>query len=148
MKIDAAAIFPTRDWASAPGAAASQPTATTPIAASSSVAAASSGVTAADFTGMTRRELLDWVNDQIKTGRMTLDESTPFVGMTLKISAATQQPVDIATDQTRENFLEKAQRGLEGALWRKDEDEAKRLRFAIDTMRRVQGSPMRVDMRA
>lgn len=148
MKIDASAIFPTRDWANGPRSTDPSSTTTTPAAISGAPAASSGGVTAADFTSMTRQELLDWMNAQIKSGRMTLDESTPFVGMTLKMSAVTQQPVDIATDATRENFLEKARLGLDGALWRKDEDEAKQLRFAIDTMLRYQGAPMRVDVRA
>jgi len=64
---------------------------------------------------MTRKEMFDWMNDQIRSGKMSLDESSPFLGMTMKISVATGQPVDMATDTTRINFVEKARLGIEGA---------------------------------
>lgn len=92
-----------------------------------------------DFTSMTRQELFDWMNSQLRAGKMTLDESTCFLGMTLKISAATGQQVDMATDTTRENFLERARLGIEGALWRHDQDLARRLRDTVDIMLRRQG---------
>lgn len=47
---------------------------------------------------MTRQEMTDWMNEQIRTGKMSLDESAPFMGMTMKISVETGQPVDMATD--------------------------------------------------
>lgn len=102
----------------------------------------------ADFTSMTRQEMFDWMNDQISSGKMSLDESTPFLGMTMKISVATGQPVDMATDSARINFVEKAQQGIEGALSRNDQDLAERLQMAIDIMHRNQGRRSGVDARA
>lgn len=87
-----------------------------------------------DFTGMTRQGLMDWMNERIRSGQMTLDESSPFLDMTLKISAATGQPVDMATDMTRIDFTEKARQGIEGALSRFDVKDAKRLQAALDMM--------------
>lgn len=69
----------------------------------------------ADFTNMTRKEMFDWMNDQIRSGKMSLDESSPFLGMTMKISVATGKPVDMSTDTARINFVEKARLGIEGA---------------------------------
>lgn len=42
-----------------------------------------------DFTSMTRKEMFDWMNEQIRSGKMSLDESSPFLGMTMKVSVAT-----------------------------------------------------------
>ena len=65
----------------------------------SAVTAESSTAKQADFNSMTRKEMSDWMNNQIRSGKMSLDESSPFLGMSLKISVATGQPVDLATDR-------------------------------------------------
>ena len=78
--------------------------------------ASSSSVNTTDFTGMTRQQLFDWMNGQIKSGAMSVDESSPFLGMTLKIDARTMQPVDMATDTTPVNFMDRATGGIAGAL--------------------------------
>lgn len=110
--------------------------------------ALSSGITKTDFTGMTRQQLADWMNDQIRTGQMSLDDSTAFLGMTLKIDAQTMQPVDMATDSTLVNFMDKARQGIAGALSRGDQDGATRLQAALETMQRYQGQITSVDIHA
>ncbi len=89
-----------------------------------------------DFTSMTRKEMFDWMNDQIRSGEMSLDESSPFMGMTMKISVTTGQPANMATDTTRINFIEKARLGLEAARANYDPDLAERLQTALEIMRR------------
>jgi hypothetical protein len=68
--------------------------------------------------------------------------------MTMKISVATGQPVDMATETTRINFVEKARLGIEGARSNNDPDLAKRLQAAIEIMRRQQGQALGVDTSA
>ncbi|WP_198600158.1 hypothetical protein, partial [Escherichia coli] len=80
---------------------------------------------------MTRQELAYWTNEQIRNGSMTLDESSPFMGMTMKISAATGQTVDMASDTSRMDFTEKARQGIEFALSRSDSALANRLQDAL-----------------
>ncbi|WP_289118105.1 hypothetical protein [uncultured Idiomarina sp.] len=124
---------------------------TVPASFSSALSAAtaeSSTTKQADFTSMTRKETFDWMNDQIRSGEMSLDESSPFLGMTMKISMATGQPVDMVTDTTRINFVEKAHFGIEGARSNNDPDLAKRLQAAIEVMYRQQGQALGVDTRA
>lgn len=87
-----------------------------------------------DFSNMTRKEIFDWMNDQLSSGKMTLDESTVYLGMTIKIDAVTGIPVDMETDTSRYNFMDKAQQGLEGAIWRKDYALAERIQKALNTM--------------
>ncbi|GAB6146758.1 hypothetical protein [Desulfocicer niacini] len=118
----------------------------TSTAASTNSASFSSALTAAtaetatvkqaDFTSMTRKEMFDWMNGQIRSGEMSLDESSPFLGMTIKISVATGHPADMATDTMRINFVEKARLGIEAARANNDPDLAKRLQTAIETMHR------------
>ena len=110
--------------------------------------ASPSGVTTTDFTSMTRQQLFDWMNGQIRSGTMSLQESSPFLGMTVKIDTRTQQPVDMATDSAPVNFMDRARQGIAGALSRGDSDEAARLHAALDTMQRYQGQMSGVDIRA
>lgn len=115
---------------------------TQPTSFSSALAAAKAETPSAeqaDFTSMTRQDLFDWMNGQIRSGNMSLDESTAFLGMTMKVDVATGQPVDMATDSTRINFVEKARAGIDGALSRNDPDLAKRLQLAVATMQKLLG---------
>lgn len=117
---------------------------------SSALAAATSqtpSARSADFTSMTRQEMTDWMNEQIRTGKMSLDESAPFMGMTMKISVETGQPVDMATDTTRINFIEKARLGIDGARSLNDQKLAERLQRAMDRMHRSQGQAIGGDER-
>lgn len=93
-----------------------------------------------DFTSMTRQQLFDWMNQQIRSGRMSLDESTPFLGMTMKVSAATGEPVDMASDGERIDFVAKARGGIAGALERRDYELLARLQAAVERMLKTQGS--------
>ena len=79
---------------------------------------------------------------------MSLDESSSFLGVAMRFSVVTGQPVDMETDTARLNFMEKARIGIEGALSRNDPDLAKRLQAAIDIMAGQQGQAIAVDTRA
>ncbi|MDZ4369036.1 MAG: hypothetical protein U0987_18750 [Afipia sp.] len=74
---------------------------------------------------MTRQQMFDWMNNQIRSGAMSLDDSTSFLGMVLKIDAVTGQPVDMTSDSTLVNFVDRATQGIAG-----------RCHVAIRTMRR------------
>ncbi len=63
-----------------------------------------------DFTNMTRKELFDWMNNQIRSGEMSLDESSPFLAMSLKVKPS-GEPVDMNTDPTKLDFVDMAKRG-------------------------------------
>lgn len=97
-----------------------------------------------NFTSMTRQELSDWMNGQIRSGEMSLDESSAFLGMTVKISVATGQPVDMATDAARIDFTEKARQGIEFSLSRSDHAAAEKLQHALDMMQRGRGVDVRI----
>ena len=89
---------------------------------------------ALDFTSMTRQDLFDWMNGELRSGEMSFDESSPFLGMTLKISAATGEPVDMATDTSRIDFTEKARQGIDFYQSHFDDASADALQAALDRM--------------
>lgn len=97
-----------------------------------------------DFTNMTRQEMFDWMNEQIASGNMSFEESSPFLAMTVKVSVATGQPVDMSTDNTRINFIEKASMGIEGALSRNDRELVKSLQMALEIMHRNHGQEINI----
>lgn len=87
-----------------------------------------------DFTSMTRQELFDWMNGELRSGDMSFDESSPFLGMSMKISAATGEPVDMATDTSRIDFTEKARQGIDFYQSHFDDASADALQAALDRM--------------
>lgn len=70
------------------------------------------------------------------------------MGMTMKISVETGQPVDMATDTTRIDFIEKTRLGIEGARSLDDQKLAERLQRAMNTMHRSQGRAIGGDARS
>jgi len=99
------------------------------------------GVNQVDFTNMTRQEMHDWMNGQIRNGNMSLEDAGPFLGMMVSAS-------DMATDTTRINFFEKARQGIELALSHNYQVMAQRLRMAIETMHRNQQQEISIDAHA
>ena len=87
-----------------------------------------------NFSKLTRSDLRDWVNTEIKLGYMTVEEGLPLMAMTMKISAETGQPVDIESDKQRYDFIGIAKAGLAEALERGDDKTAEKLRSALDFM--------------
>lgn len=120
---------------------------TTPLASkATSATTAPAAASDIDFKNTTRQEVFDWMNGEIRAGRMTVDESTPFLGMTLKMSATTFQPVDMATDEEHINFVHKAQLGIEWADAHGQRDQAAYLRHAVEIMQRVEAQSQSLDV--
>ncbi len=131
------------------GAAASSPS-TQAAAASGSAKPGPAGVTRADFTSMTRLEMRDWVNAQIRGGAMSLDEGRPFMAMTMRVPVGGGPGGELpaASDGERFDFTRKVRDGIEAARSRNDATTLEMLRSAMSVMERQQGQVMRVDMRA
>jgi len=87
-----------------------------------------------EFTSMTRQELFDWMNGQILSGNLPLEESTPFLSMTVKVSVVSGQTVDMATDTERIDFVDRARQGIAFALFHFDRENAERLHKALQIM--------------
>lgn len=110
--------------------------------------AGGAGLDRPDFTSMTRRQMRDWVNDQVKSGKMSLDESAPFAAMTMKIRVSDNQIVPASADDESINFMEKTRGGIEGAFSRGDQYGGKQLQAALDFMLKHRGQTAGIDIHA
>nr|WP_325263332.1 hypothetical protein [uncultured Rhizobium sp.] len=93
-----------------------------------------------DFTSMTRQEMQEWSNEQIRSGNMSLDEGLPFMAMTMKIpvGGGTAGALQASDDGERVDFTEKVRAGIEGAMSRHDEVTRGMLEKAMETMQQYQ----------
>jgi hypothetical protein len=106
------------------------------------------GIRQVDFTNMTRQEMRDWVNTQVKSGTMSLEESAPFAAMTMKIPVGGGAEVPAEGDLERIDFTKRIQDGIQGALSRNDETTLKMLQSALATAQKHQGGAIGVDVHA
>ncbi|WP_114394560.1 hypothetical protein [Oleisolibacter albus] len=118
-----------------------------PAAADAGATAQDGGVKTTDFTQMTRKGLMDWVNSKLRSGEMSFDASTTFVSMTIN-----GMPVDSPTAGTADtapmNFMQALQDGIAGARQNNDQDLLQRLTAALGTMQRDQGRVSGVNLLA
>jgi hypothetical protein len=95
-----------------------------------------------DFRSMTRADLRHWVNSQIQNGEMSLDDSEPFMAMTMNIPVGTESSggeLPAEGDGMRSDFTQKARDGMKGAVSRSDDTTLKMLESAMSIMLRQQG---------
>lgn len=104
------------------------------------------GVETVDFTRMTRKELIDWVNGKIKSGELSLDGTEGFVGMSLKIPV-NGGPAGLDNSE-QVDFMQFARDGMAWARQHNEADTLKSLQTALSTMQRYQGQVDRVDLMA
>lgn len=114
----------------------------------STTSAQNADATQIDFTNMTRQQLRDWTNAQIRSGKMTLDDSAPLMAMTMKISVDTGIEVPAETDTQRIDFTDRARQGIAAAQSRNEPENAKRLQTALDILLKHQGETFGVNTRA
>lgn len=118
------------------------------LAAVNATSAGTASAKDADFTRMTRQELRGWVNDRIRAGEMSLDDSRPFMAMTMKIPVSGGGPELASGDGERFDVMQKARAGIEGALSRNDEVTLKMLKSVMSIMQQHQERSAGIDIRA
>ncbi|VVE27489.1 hypothetical protein [Pandoraea anhela] len=101
-----------------------------------------------DFHSMTRQQMRDWVNGQIRSAQMSLDDSSPFMAMTMKVPVDGSPEIAAENDPERIDFAERARQGIAGALALHDPENAKRLQHALDIMTRLQGQTVGISTHA
>ena len=153
MKVDAGVSFlyaSQRPQPSSTDASASTSFSAALTAAQADSTQTGNGMKQANFTSMTRQEMRDWVNTQIRSGEMSLDDSRPFMAMTMKMPVNSGLGGELAMegDNMRYDFMQKARDGIQGALSRNDETTLKMLESAISMMQGNQGQAIGVDTRA
>ena len=135
----------------APGANRSQKTAS---ASSDAVANAGAGISTYDFSSMSPAEMRSTVNDLIRSGKMTLDESSPLLGMmsppASRWAGGGSAPADEANrmDNQPIDAFATLRAGITGAQSRGDRRNVEALGQTLDALLRLQGTTASVDIRA
>jgi hypothetical protein len=103
-----------------------------------------------DFASMTRQEMRNWVNNQIHGGEMSLDDSRPFMAMTMKVPVNRGVSGELPADDDREHidFTQRVRAGIEGALSRNDQTALKMLESARQIMNQVQSQTIGINTHA
>ncbi|AJQ95560.1 hypothetical protein [Gynuella sunshinyii] len=105
-----------------------------------------SSVERLDFNNMTREEMRTWINNEIKSGQMDLDDSSALMAMTMKMPVAGGGEVAVESDTERFDFVQKAFEGMDAALSRHDQAGYERLSMAVQTMQQAQGGISSLDI--
>ncbi|PKM24983.1 MAG: hypothetical protein CVV09_12830 [Gammaproteobacteria bacterium HGW-Gammaproteobacteria-13] len=147
MRIDAGATYPVANQRASTANQNRSTDASFSAALASTPSSPPKTAASADFSSMTRQDLRDWTNGQIRSGQMSLDDSRAFMAMSMKIPVAGGMSGELpaANDSTRYDFTQKARAGMEGAAARNDAATLKMLQSAMSIMQSQTGS---VDIRA
>jgi hypothetical protein len=116
---------------------------TSPTASASGTGTASSSATGSlDFTNMSPQQLQSTMNNLIKSGRLSFDDSSAMVGMIptalSKVNYDGQPP---AAYNQPINVLATLQAGIEGAQSRGDTENEESLTRALNALQALQGTP-------
>lgn len=122
-------------------------TSTGATAASNTSVSSDAGIQQADFTHMTRKGLADWMNAQIKSGRMSLDDSSGLLGMTMAVPVNAPSGRLTLDDRAQIDFFALAQDGMAWARQHGDSAQLQTLQKAMDIMTQHQGESISVDVR-
>jgi len=92
-----------------------------------------------DFTNMSTSQLRSWVNDQIKSKNMSVDQGTNLAMMSGHVSVTGNSLTNVNNDEPI-NFFEIAQNGISSAISRHDVNSIKMLEDALSTMKKYQNT--------
>ena len=107
------------------------------------------GVQSVDFTKLTRKGLADWVNGQITSGLMSVQDSSPFLSLGLNASATDLQSGSTGLDDSQSvNFLQMAQSALTSAQQSGDSASAQQMQSILAVMQQAQGQVTGLDITA
>lgn len=98
---------------------------------------AGNAVATTDFTRMTRQGLVDWMNPKIRSGELSLDDTSPLLALTLKMPASgAAAGLD---NQELVDFMRMARNGIAWAQQNHEPNTLKLLQSALSLMERYQG---------
>ncbi|AWB07004.1 hypothetical protein A6A40_18115 (plasmid) [Azospirillum humicireducens] len=99
-----------------------------------------------DFTHMTHKGIFDWMNEKIRSGEMSFDESTTYVSMSVSNIAGSDR---LTLDNERQvDFLQRTKDGMDWAQKLGNADLYKRLSTALKTMQDYQDKPDGLSLKA
>ncbi|WP_165190290.1 hypothetical protein [Caulobacter soli] len=89
-------------------------------------AASDAAVPAFDPTSATRQDMRDWVNGQVRSGAMSLRDSTALVSLSVSLPGA--------ADDQQADFVDLARQAQGGAAYRGDANDVARMGWALDRL--------------
>jgi len=104
-----------------------------------------------DFTTMSRSDLRDTVNSLIKSGRLSLDDTTGLVGMmgpAVMTYAGSGDPSAAAYDSSPFDALSALRTAIDGANWRHDDKSAAVFSRTLSALQQLQGTVAGLDLKA
>jgi hypothetical protein len=109
------------------------------------------GVSMYDFTNMSPAQMQDTINGLIRSGKMSLDDSSSLVSMipTGLTYAGPGAPSAASLDSVRNtpmDFLARLQAGIDGARSRGDAQNAEHFARTLNVLQSLQGTPSGVDV--
>lgn len=94
---------------------------------------------APNFRSMTASDMLEWTNGEISAGRMTIDESSGFIGMVIMVDPSLEsESYEAAFNNQKHDFISVAQGQLEYAEQTSNHSVAEWFQTALDIMNRSQ----------
>lgn len=90
----------------------------------------------------------NWLNEQIRSGQISLDDSSRFMAMTMPVAGPGAAELSAATDMEQIDFGSRVSEGVPGAQSRGDGATWKMLQPALQTMTRRQAQALGVDLHA
>ena len=126
----------------------------TESASGDAVANAGAGIATYDFSSMSPAQMRSTVNDLIRSGKMTLDESGPLLGMMSPPalrwagSGSASADEDNRMDNQPIDAFATLRAGITGAQSRGDRRNVEALGQTLDALLRLQGTTASVDIRA
>jgi len=96
-----------------------------------------------DFTNMTKKDLFNWMNEEVRAGRITVEESSTFLTMTITAKPDEHGVYKVQNkpdDKVNFNFYKLVNDSIEYAKSQNDEYALEHLRMTKGVMERYQQS--------
>lgn len=141
MRIGATPYFPPQTYQAARAPA---------ISTGDNQQASGSASSALDFTSMSRSDLRDTVNSLIKSGKLSLDDTTGLVAMmgpAVSSYAGQGGPSAATYDSSPFDALSALRTAIDGANWRHDDKNAAMFERTLTALQRLQGTVAGLDLK-
>jgi hypothetical protein len=102
-----------------------------------------------DFTTMSRSELRNTVNSLIKSGKLSLDDTTGLVSMMGPATYAGRSgPAAAAYENSPFDAFKELRKAIDFAEWRHDDKSAAVFSRTLSALEQLQGTTARLDLKA
>jgi len=98
-----------------------------------------------DLTNMSHSEYFNWMNEQISSGKISFDESFPFLALSLSYIPVGRESGHAEIASRRLNLIQLTLDVIEDARLRNDEATLKEREWMLSVMQRSQGQALGIN---